>query len=360
MKMGRAPHTCARPSTVLTAASSASTEGTMTHGRSWNRSASAASMPACSLPAMGWSPTKWACAGRISFAQRITRDFVLPTSVTTAPGSSASAISANTARFARIGEAMTTRLAPRTASAAESAATSMAFSRRAFCTVSRVRAKPATSTSGCARLSASAMEPPISPSPMMAMRGMSGLVRCLQDGEPRVGVRRLLLPDDTHDLGVGARPGGQFGADRRVMEQAPEGAPPRCPAFGGDLRPDAGRERPEQDVRHALPQRDAPLPAVVQERGREEGAVVAGVRAHAAEHLDAVLLVARHHRIEQGSQGGVEPGMRLLARSRIDARAERAQELADAVAEAAEHQPAPVKPCTMNRTDGPMTSVNGL
>ena len=91
-------------------------------------------MPGVSLPAIGWPPTKCAVSGSSSFAQRITLPFVLPASVTTAPGMSAGAISSNSGRVARIGAATMTSRAPRTASAAVRASSSMAPSFFARCT----------------------------------------------------------------------------------------------------------------------------------------------------------------------------------------------------------------------------------
>ena len=109
---------------VSTAAALLSASGVTKQVRCSNSRAVPCSHPVFSEPAIGWAPIKWAFAPTAAWPSRAISPFTLPTSVTTAPGGRAEAICAARATILSTGEAMTTRLASRTASSGVSATAS--------------------------------------------------------------------------------------------------------------------------------------------------------------------------------------------------------------------------------------------
>jgi hypothetical protein len=129
----------------------------------------AASGPTRSVPAIGWQAMN-APGGSFGSTAAIAAAFTLPTSITSAPGSSTGAISAAAPPRLRTGVASTTSAAPRAASAAEEAARSMIPSACARSSFSRVRLHATTSVIAPATRAPSATEPPICPAPITASR----------------------------------------------------------------------------------------------------------------------------------------------------------------------------------------------
>ena len=121
----------------------------------------------------------------------------------------------------------------------------------------------------------------------------------------------------------------------------------------------ARRDDPEQHVRHPLPQRHAPLSAVVQQRRDEQRRIIRRrCRAHPAEHFDAVLLVAEHHRFEDAALRLVEVAVRVCPFVRRDVRPQRPEELPHAV-RSPRHQPMPVTNRRIGPATGTMMSCSG-
>ncbi len=186
-----------------------------------------------------------------------------------------------------------------------------------------------------------------------------GVVGGLQEGEAAVGHVRVLLSDDTHNVGVCACFGDEIGADFGVVKEAPERLSPHRSVRSGDAGAQAGGDGAEDDMGDALPEGDAALAAVVEQRGGEQRRVPAG-RSDAAADDDAVLLVAERHRFEEAALGGVEVLVRGGAVGGGDAGAKCAEELTDAMAGAADHVWTPVKSSTSQPTAGTMISDSGL
>ena len=116
---------------------------------------------------------KLTSSGRQSAAQLMTSRFVLAVSVTTAPLASAGAIASNAGLTCRIGVAMTIKAEPSAASAGWRASLSIAPSFRASLLTPYSASWPTISRSGSLdRFKARPIDPPISPSPMMATLGI--------------------------------------------------------------------------------------------------------------------------------------------------------------------------------------------
>jgi len=112
-------------------------------------------------------------------------------------------------------------------------------------------------------------------------------------------------------------------------------------------------------VQHALPDGDLSLAAVVQHRGRQQRRVAGRTIADAPHDDDAVLLVTQRHRLEQPLLGLAEAAVGVDALQYRNARAQRAEELADAMPGGGD-QPTPVNRRTSQPTDGPRMSASGL
>src|SRR3990172_619241 len=338
MSTGRAPTQAIRFSMALIAFSAARTEGQSAHGRSWKSEASAASRPGVSLPAIGWPPTKLTSGGSSSSAQRSTSRLVLAVSVTTAPSPNAGAISSSTLRTCRIGVATTTTAAPSAASAALRASRSIAPSLRArAATPYSVSRPPISRPSSCARLRARPSEPPISPRPMMARRGILSrplcrVVRVLERREPR-GASVAHVGADQGDDGVGAAGlSGDLPAQLPMVPAAVERlAIPSAVAGLGEAVEQAGRPGLQEHERDPVPERDAALPDIVQESGHKQVAVFVAIRAQATVHLQAVALVVRSHRFEEAALRLVQQAPPPGPQRRGDARQQRPEELPAAV-----------------------------
>src|SRR5665213_3836188 len=138
-----------------------------TQGASLKMEASAASMPAASLPHIGWPPTR---SIPDVDAHSMTLPFVLAISVTTLPATMPPR-PANTWRRARIGTASTTMSAISTTARSALAVATMPRS-TALRRVSGSGSLPTTTTSGRASLRASARDEPIRPRPTTATAGI--------------------------------------------------------------------------------------------------------------------------------------------------------------------------------------------
>jgi hypothetical protein len=132
-----------------------------------NKSAKAARAPLLSVPATGCAGTNLERrAPRKRCAQAMTSRLVLPASVITAWAGRCGAMALITAGIWPTGVARSTRSASRTACAGFRDASSITFSLNASARLLCVRPTPTTRRTARARLSASANDPPISPTPI--------------------------------------------------------------------------------------------------------------------------------------------------------------------------------------------------
>ena len=176
MKNGFAPTDSAMCVTMRTASSSALWPGMMQYVAFWNRSASAATGPDSSLPAIGCPPTKLTVSGRNSSAHVSTSAFVLPVSVTMTPGSSSGPYSLSISRMPPTGVARMTMRDPRMASSGLFCVESQAPILRAVPDTARSRSVPTISNPRSAFLRASPRDVPISPMPTMVILSTPGLL----------------------------------------------------------------------------------------------------------------------------------------------------------------------------------------
>ena len=178
--------------------SSVSSVGVSTHTALRNRSARAPATPSCSLPAMGWPPTK-----RLSATAATMGAFTLPTSVTS-PAPAPSALRASAA-------AELTGVATNTMSAPSGGPTSSnAPRRRASAATASFSSVPVTRQPRSRR--ARPMEPPMSPVPTMAARWRASMAAITREGRRADLVR---LP--------GRCGAARFAPARWSDESAPEG-----------------------------------------------------------------------------------------------------------------------------------------
>ena len=149
--------------TVSTAVGSAPGCGVSNATLPANKSARAAASPACSDPAIGWLPTKRLKSGANAST---TGFFTLPTSVTSACGSTKGATCCANPGITPIGTHKITTSAPRTTLARSVEARSQ--NAHASDAASSRRAQTVTRHCGARARSANAREPPSKPGPRMA------------------------------------------------------------------------------------------------------------------------------------------------------------------------------------------------
>ena len=145
------------------------------HQRLRNSVANPASGPDCSVPATGWAGTRCALDGRCGAIAAITAPLTEPTSETIAPAFSAGATSRASASLAPTGTQKITRSAPAAASAEEAVILSPSPSAAARSSASREQSAITICFATALRRAARAIDEPMRPTPMIAIRSNSGV-----------------------------------------------------------------------------------------------------------------------------------------------------------------------------------------